>query len=177
MHTIEANKRVNSRGIESIELLGTVSPKDVKKIIAAAKRVPLQQCQMYVITVASELEKRGFLQNGTTSRLGQRVQMSQTAQGYRRQNPVAKPSIAWYPAGQPAPSWVPNVTTMPASSRPSQSSSRRADHRRTTTHGSGSQHAPQVIELRPTGQRYHSSSQRPERHRQESSSGGCCIVM
>ncbi|KAL8935694.1 MAG: hypothetical protein Q9211_004559, partial [Gyalolechia sp. 1 TL-2023] len=106
--TIQANKRVNSRDIESTDFLGTISPKDFNKVKAAAKRVPPQQCQMYVVTVTSELEKKGLLPNGTTARLGQRVQMSETAQGYRRQNPVAKPDIAWYPPDQSAPSWVQN---------------------------------------------------------------------
>lgn len=55
---------------------------------------------------------------------GQRVKMSERAQGYRRQNPPAKPSIAWYPPGQAAPYWVENMASGAASSRPSQSSAR-----------------------------------------------------
>ncbi|KAL8946682.1 MAG: hypothetical protein Q9183_007875 [Haloplaca sp. 2 TL-2023] len=96
---IQANKRVNSHGIESTELLGTISPKDINNVHAAAKRVPPQQCQIYVVTSTSELEKKALLPHSVTSRLGQKIRMSETAQGYRRQNPVAKPDIEWYPPG------------------------------------------------------------------------------
>lgn len=174
--TIQANKRVNSHGIESTELLGTISLKDVNKVKAAAKRVPPQQCQMYVVTLASELEKKGLLPNGVTARLGQRVRMSETAQGYRRQNPVAKPDIAWYPPGEAAPSWVQNVTSMPTSSGPSHSSAGGRSYDSTSAYGHGS-HRPRVIEVSPTAQQHHSSSQHQQRLQRQEHSGGCCMVM
>lgn len=40
--TIQANKRVNSHGIEHTELIGTISPKDINKVNAAAKGVQPQ---------------------------------------------------------------------------------------------------------------------------------------
>ena len=67
--TIQANKRVDSRGIESTELIGTIPAKDLNKVKAAAKRVQPQQCQMYVVSVVSELEKKGLLPQGTTAQV------------------------------------------------------------------------------------------------------------
>ena len=74
-YTVQANKPFQSHGIASSDLIGTVSPRDVNKVLAAAKRTQPQQCQMYVVSVVAELEKRGLLPRGRTAYLEGRVQI------------------------------------------------------------------------------------------------------
>ena len=57
--SIRANKSLDSRSIASTSLQGTIVSQDVQKIIAIAKRIELQQCQMYVVAVVAELENEG----------------------------------------------------------------------------------------------------------------------
>ena len=97
--TIEANKRIDSHGIQSTELIGTILPGDVNKVKAAAQRVPAQQCQRYVVALVHELEKKGFVQHGEAVRLNEKVQMSERAQAYATQNPVEHPSGAYINPG------------------------------------------------------------------------------
>src|SRR5947209_2517838 len=66
---IAANKRVDSRGIQSMERIGTISVNDVNKVRAAAQRVPAQQCQRYVVALVAELEHRGLIPPGQAIRL------------------------------------------------------------------------------------------------------------
>lgn len=63
---IQAKKSIDSHGIASISLQGTISSQDVDEVIAAAKRIEPQQCQMYVVAVVAELEKDGLLPQGRT---------------------------------------------------------------------------------------------------------------
>lgn len=95
---IQAQKRVDSQGISSTELIGSIMPKDVNKVKAAAQRVPAQQCQRYVVALVHELEKKGLAQKGEAVRLNNKVQMSERAQAYAIQNPVEHPSGAYVPA-------------------------------------------------------------------------------
>lgn len=91
--TIQDHKRVASHGIKSLQLLGTISPKDQNKVKAAAQRVPAQQCQRYVVALISELEHKGLLPPGQAAQLNQTVQMSQVALDYANKNPVPQPSF------------------------------------------------------------------------------------
>ena len=65
--SIRANKHIESVGIASSSIQGYISPKDVSKVIGAVRRIEPQQCQMYVITVAAELEKTGLLSQCRTA--------------------------------------------------------------------------------------------------------------
>lgn len=91
--TIQANKRVDSHGTQSTECLGTISPRDVSKVTAAAKRVPPQQCQKYVVSLIAELENRHLLPYGHAARLNGQVQISDLSRNYEREHPVPPPSI------------------------------------------------------------------------------------
>ena len=93
--SIQAGKSVESRGIASTSFQGNISARDVSKVIAAAKRVEPQQCQMYVVAVIAELEKKGLLPQGRTAFLKDQVQMSDKSCDYRREHPVSKPAIAY----------------------------------------------------------------------------------
>lgn len=94
-YTCQADKPVISRGIASTSLLGTVSPRDVNKVLAASKRIEPQQYQMYVVAVVAELEKKGLLPPGKTAFLKNKVQISKLSIAHRRAHPVAKPAIAY----------------------------------------------------------------------------------
>jgi len=93
--TIQADKPIISRGIASTSLLGTVSPRDLNKVLAAAKRIEPQQCQMYVVAVVAQLEKKGLLPRGKTAYLKDKVQISKQSARYRQEHPVVKPAIAY----------------------------------------------------------------------------------
>lgn len=93
--SIRANKSLDSRSIASTSLQGTISSQDVDKVIAIAKRIQPQQCQMYVVAVVAELEKEGLLPRGRTAFLKDQVQMSERSIDYRRGHPVAKPAVAY----------------------------------------------------------------------------------
>lgn len=93
--SIQAGKSVESRGIASTSFQGNISARDVSKVIAAAKRVEPQQCQMYVVAVIAELEKKGLLPQGRTAFLKDQVQISDKSCDYRREHPVSKPAIAY----------------------------------------------------------------------------------
>ena len=93
--SIQANKHIESAGIASSSIQGYISPKDVSKVIEAAKGIEPQQCQMYVIAIVAELEKTGLLPQGRTAFLKNQVQMSQKSIEYRQGHPVAKPAIAY----------------------------------------------------------------------------------
>ncbi len=93
--SIRANKAVDSRDIASTSFQGNISPRDVDKVIAAAKRIEPQQCQMYVVAVVAELEKEGLLPKGRTAFLKDQVQISEKSGDYRREHPVSKPAIAY----------------------------------------------------------------------------------
>lgn len=62
--SIQANKSAQSRGIASSSLLGNVSANDVNKVIAAAKRIVPQHCQMYVVAVVAELRRKVCCRKG-----------------------------------------------------------------------------------------------------------------
>lgn len=94
-YTCQADKAVISHGIASTKLLGTVSPNYVNKVLAATKRIVPQQCQMYVVAVVAELEKKELLPPGRTAYLKDKVQISKASIDYRRGHPVAKPAIAY----------------------------------------------------------------------------------
>ncbi|KAK4692638.1 hypothetical protein P7C71_g4605, partial [Lecanoromycetidae sp. Uapishka_2] len=93
--SIQAEKPVKSRGIASTSLLGVVPLNDYNKVLAAAKRIEPQQCQMFVVAVVAELEKKALLPEGSTGYLKDKVQMSKQSTDYRRGHPVAKPAIAY----------------------------------------------------------------------------------
>ena len=93
--SIQANKHTGSAGIASSSIQGYISPRDVSKVIEAAKGIEPQHCQMYVIAVVAELEKTGLLPQGRTAFLKNQVQMSQKSIEYRQRHPVAKPAIAY----------------------------------------------------------------------------------
>lgn len=92
--TVQGHKRVDSHGIQSIELLGTIRATDVAKVTSAAKRIQPQQCQTYVVSLVAELENRRLLPPGHAAQLNQRVQMSAPARDYLQAHPVPPPSIS-----------------------------------------------------------------------------------
>ncbi|CAK3799037.1 Hypothetical predicted protein [Lecanosticta acicola] len=95
---VQADKRLDSHGIETTELIGSIMPKDVNKFKSAAQRVKPQQCQRFVVAVVHELEKKELINRGEAVRLNGKVQMSELAQAYAVQNPVEHPSGAYVPA-------------------------------------------------------------------------------
>ena len=72
-----------------------LSSTDLNKVIAAAKRIEPQQCQMYVVAVVAKLDRKGLLPAGRTSLLKDKVQMSKQSSDFRRAHPVAKPALAY----------------------------------------------------------------------------------
>lgn len=65
---IEANKRLDSTGIESTTQITTMSAAEQKKVVAAARAVPAQYCQTYVIGVLERLEDKELVPAGTVKR-------------------------------------------------------------------------------------------------------------
>jgi hypothetical protein len=52
---IQANKRVNSLGIASKELVGRIEEKDINKLKSSAQRVPLQRCQRWTCDLLEDI--------------------------------------------------------------------------------------------------------------------------
>ena len=85
---LDSSKRADSRGITSIETLGSTSGTNWSKIIAAANRKHPQQCQNFVVAVVAQLELKDILPSGTAVGLKSRVQMSETSRRYLENHPV-----------------------------------------------------------------------------------------
>ena len=167
---IEANKRTDSHGIESTELVGTIQAKDVNKVKAAAQRTPAQQCQRNVVHLVHNLEKKGLTRPGEAKRLNGLVQMSERAQKFAEQNPIDHPSGAYVP---PKPqSGVPSSSSRrgsPAHSlRTPPRQSPRPPRNNNGSHG-----------LQSSSQGHSQSPQRAAQRMPQGKSKeeGCCIVM
>jgi hypothetical protein len=64
---IQANKRVDSFGIQSKNFVGTIAQSDINKLRSSAQRAPLQQCQRWVCDVLADLERKGLIEQGTAA--------------------------------------------------------------------------------------------------------------
>ncbi|KAH5319441.1 hypothetical protein HBI12_112800 [Parastagonospora nodorum] len=73
---IQANKRVNSQGIGSKELVGRIEEKDTNKLKSSAQRVPLQRCQRWTCDLLEDLERKGLIAEGTSAQLRGRIEPS-----------------------------------------------------------------------------------------------------
>jgi hypothetical protein len=71
---IEANKWIDSYGIEETHFITAIDGKDLNKLKAAAQRVPLQRCQTWCVGVLEELEKKGLVPPGTAQHWNNRVE-------------------------------------------------------------------------------------------------------
>jgi len=154
--TIEANKRLDSHGIQSTEQIGTIMPKDVNKVKAAAQRVQPQQCQRYVVHLVHGLEKKDLARAGEAVRLNGKVQISERAQAYAVQNPVDHPSGAYVPPGGPV-------------AGPSNSGRRVSPIRAPQQIQQGRRQNPQ--------QRRQNQQPQQQQQRRPKESKGCCIMM
>jgi len=157
--TVQDHKRAASPGIGSLQLLGTISPKDQNKVKAAAQRVPPQQCQRYVVALISELEHRGLLPPGRAAQLSQTVQMSQVALDYANMNPVPQPTFLSGTVQPTHSAAGPSLIVAGQGSNPSPPS--RSRSRPSSNPSSYPQQA---------------QSRSPSR-RQEKRGGSCCIAM
>jgi hypothetical protein len=81
-------KRVQSFGVDNVELLGVTQTKNFNKAVAAAKRTPPQQCQNFVVAVVALFEKKGWVLAGTADYLSSRVRLSERARLYADAHPV-----------------------------------------------------------------------------------------
>lgn len=134
---IEANKRVNSQGIASRELLGRISPADVNKVKAAAQRIRPQQCQTYVVSLIADLENRQLLPAGNAARLNDDVQMGKAAREYLQTHPVPPPAIP-----SAGPSTPPRRESPPRQSPPRQSPPRQSPPRQSPPRQSPPRRSP-----------------------------------
>jgi hypothetical protein len=156
---IQGGKRSNSRGIQSLELLGTISGEDVKKVTAAAKRVQPQQCQTFVVSMVYELERKNMVPPGTTQALASRVKMSSLAWDFAQQNPVPTPPGIRFPQ-------FPNL-------HPQAGSSSQAGHGAPQSTSVTQSAASRTHNQQPTGLVSHPAQQQ-ERRKEP----GCgCIIM
>jgi hypothetical protein len=73
---IQANKRVNSLGIASKELVGRIEEKDVNKLKSSAQRVPLKRCQRWTCDLLEDLERKGLITAGWTAHFRGRIEPS-----------------------------------------------------------------------------------------------------
>lgn len=73
---IQANKRVNSLGIASKELVGRIEDKDINKLKASAQKPNLQRCQRWTCEVLEDLERKGLIAVGTTATYRRRIEPS-----------------------------------------------------------------------------------------------------
>ena len=154
---IAGHKRFDSHGIHSKQFLGTIAPTDTNKVKSAAQRVPAQQCQMYVVALVAELERRRLLESGQAARLYQGVQMSNRAREYERQHPITQLA-----------SWAEVGITQPVELQTVQPQRQHRGHA-TPHHPS---HAPVQYQSPPQMQyQRQSAEQRPKKE------SGCCIVM
>lgn len=71
---IEANKRIDSHGIDETHFITTIDASDLKKLKAAAQRVLPQHCQTWCVGVLAELEKKGMVPSGTAQHWNSRVE-------------------------------------------------------------------------------------------------------
>lgn len=166
---IQDNKQFDSHGIESREYLGTIHPGDVKKVEAAAKRAPAQQCQTYVVSPVAELENRGLLPYGHAERLYEHVQMSSADRDYERDHPVPKPAIT--------PGSSSRVPVPPVALRSAQSSS-QVDSQYVPDEMSSAMHQqhsnpPYQAQNQPPPQ----ADQQFPQPQQREDSDCCCIIM
>jgi hypothetical protein len=74
--TIQANKRVNSLGIESKELVGSIYEKYIDKLKSSAQSLPLQRCQRWTCELLSDLERKGLITAGTAASYRARIEPS-----------------------------------------------------------------------------------------------------
>lgn len=63
---IQANKRVDSNGIASKEIVGTIAQNDINKLKSSAQRITPQYCQTWVVMVLADLEQRSLIPLGTS---------------------------------------------------------------------------------------------------------------
>lgn len=73
---IQANKRVNSLGIASKELIGTIKAEDTNKLKSSTQKVGLQRCQRWTCDVLEDLERKGLIAAGTTETYRSRIEPS-----------------------------------------------------------------------------------------------------
>jgi hypothetical protein len=73
---IQANKRVNSLGIASKELIGSIQEKDINKLKSSAQSVPLQRCQRWTCDLLGDLERKGLITAGWTAHFRGRIEPS-----------------------------------------------------------------------------------------------------
>ncbi|APA09755.1 hypothetical protein sscle_05g045250 [Sclerotinia sclerotiorum 1980 UF-70] len=68
-----------------------MSPTNWRKIIDAAKRIPPQHCQTFVVALVSELERKALLPGVTAVHLLSRMEMPEEARVYRENHPDLSP--------------------------------------------------------------------------------------
>ncbi|KAH9863700.1 hypothetical protein J1614_009632 [Plenodomus biglobosus] len=73
---IQANKRMNSFGIASKELVGRIEEKDINKLKASAQKPSLQRCQRWTCDVLEDLERKGLIVVGTAAKYRRRIEPS-----------------------------------------------------------------------------------------------------
>jgi len=73
---IQANKRVNSLGIASKELIGTIQEKETNKLKSSAQKAGLQQCQRWTCDVIEDLERKRLIVAGTAETYRSRIESS-----------------------------------------------------------------------------------------------------
>ncbi|EPS35569.1 hypothetical protein H072_11099 [Dactylellina haptotyla CBS 200.50] len=100
---VQAGKRVESRGVENMYKIGTISETNVKKPKAAVQSVPLQRCQRFSVAVLAKLEKKWLVPEGTTACWEAQIEPSPCEAGpssslggssYRSRT-LAWPSFSW----------------------------------------------------------------------------------
>jgi hypothetical protein len=71
---IQANKRIDSQGIEETHLITPILAKDLIQVKNAAQGAPLQRCQTWCVAVLAELERKGVVPAGTALQWQGRVE-------------------------------------------------------------------------------------------------------
>ena len=191
-YSCQDNKRFDSHGIRSADLLGSITVKQVAKVKAAAKRTQPQQCQKYVVALTAELERIKLVAPGWALRLSQQVQISRRALDYERQHPVSAPPGIMYSSRHNSPdrpaAAVPQPTATSQGYGPSDSrtqttsTSARAHTTASSAHypatsNSAQAHLSQSGNQSSRLQTSVQSQQRQDAPRRKKDEGGCCTIM
>lgn len=73
---IQANKRIDSFGIVSRELVGTIQEKDLNKLKSSAQSIPLQRCQRWTCDLLEDLERKALIEKGQAASYRARIEPS-----------------------------------------------------------------------------------------------------
>lgn len=75
---IQAQKRLDSFGISTKQLIGRIPAAEEGRIKGLAKTIPMQQCQRWATALVAKLEQKALLPPGIAAKLEQQIEPAPT---------------------------------------------------------------------------------------------------